>query len=224
MLSFHLLLFVSVNPASIPFLLLQRRPTRMRCSPTHAQRSSTPTWALWCYSWRSWELMTWCTLTSWTHQVQSVCIIFSFSIEMNLSTSVKLSLLWTADSNESQNVVHFVTLPEKWGSDNLGSFIITLLPRGGAEEVVGACVSAISVRGLGVGFKTLSIMVKVHYTFSLFLSACSISFSSPSSGVSSTISKSNNFNVSSLSWRLSLSWESLLRERPRQCQFGWAGE
>ena len=63
---------------------------------------------------------------------------------------------------------------------------------------------------LGVGFKTLAIMVKVRYTFSLFLSACSISFSSPSSGVSSTISQSNNFNVSSLSWRLSLSWESLI--------------
>ena len=67
----------------------------------------------------------------WLHgptRCSQYVIIFSFSIELNLSTSVKLSLLWTADSNESQKVVNFVTLPEKWGSDNLGSF--TLLPRG----------------------------------------------------------------------------------------------
>ena len=57
--------------------LLQRRHTRMRCSPTRTRRSSAPTWALWCCSWRSWELMTWCTLTSWTHQVQSICKIAS---------------------------------------------------------------------------------------------------------------------------------------------------
>jgi len=30
----------------------------MKSSPTHTRRSSAPTWALWCYSWRNWELMT----------------------------------------------------------------------------------------------------------------------------------------------------------------------
>lgn len=44
---------------------------------------------------------------------------------------VKSPFLWTVDSYESQNVVHFVTLPEKWGSDSLGNF--TLLPREGIQ-------------------------------------------------------------------------------------------
>ena len=56
-------------------LPLQRRPTRMRCRRTPTRRSCVPTWALWCCSSRSWVSTTWCTLTSWIHQVTLDCML-----------------------------------------------------------------------------------------------------------------------------------------------------
>ena len=51
------------------FVCTPRWLTRMRCRATHTLRFSDQTCHQWCCNSRSWESMTLCTLTSWTHLV-----------------------------------------------------------------------------------------------------------------------------------------------------------
>lgn len=59
-------------------LMLLSFSVRSLCRTTRTPRSSDPTWALLCCSWRSWVSTISCTLTSWIHLVSRLLALSPF--------------------------------------------------------------------------------------------------------------------------------------------------